>query len=139
MPRATSRVSVQLHHLRREPPGAQAAPGNGAASQAMPVPGPARAGFAAPGMAAKLCAMAGMLAGLQVAITPWFLQAASALAGGRLDRDAATRLDRESACNGTRRSAPTSRPWAAVRWPTAENMYLSPAGDRNVGAEHGAR
>jgi hypothetical protein len=58
---------MQLHHLRQAPPGAQAAPGNGAASQAMPVPGPARAGFAAPGMAAQLCAMASMLAGLWVA------------------------------------------------------------------------
>ena len=64
---------MQLHHLRREPSGAQAVPGNGAASQAMPVPGPARAGFAAPGMAVQACVMAGMLAGLWVAISPWFL------------------------------------------------------------------
>jgi len=64
---------MQLHHLRREPSGVQAVPGNGAASQAMPVPGPARAGFAAPGMAVQACVMAGMLAGLWVAISPWFL------------------------------------------------------------------
>jgi hypothetical protein len=64
---------MQLHHLRRESPGAQAVPGNGAASQAMPVPGPARAGFAAPGMAVQACVMAGMLAGLWVGISPWFL------------------------------------------------------------------
>ena len=55
---------MQLHHLRREPPGAQTVPGNGAASQAMPVTGPERAGFAAPGMAAQLFVMTGMLAGL---------------------------------------------------------------------------
>jgi len=64
---------MQLRHLRREPSGVQAAPGNGAASQAMPVPGPVRAGFAAPGMAVQACVMAGMLAGLWVAISPWFL------------------------------------------------------------------
>jgi SPW repeat len=64
---------MQLHHLRREPPGAQAVPGDGAASQAMPVPGPERDGFTAPGMAVQTCVMAGMLAGLWVAISPWFL------------------------------------------------------------------
>ena len=64
---------MQLHHLRRQPPSAQAVPGNGAASQAMPVPGPARVGFAAPGMADQAYVMAGMLAGLWVAISPWFL------------------------------------------------------------------
>jgi SPW repeat len=64
---------MQLHHLRREPSGAQAVPGNGAPSQAVPVPGPVRAGFAAPGMAVQACVMAGMLAGLWVAISPWFL------------------------------------------------------------------
>jgi hypothetical protein len=64
---------MQLHHLRREPPSAQAVPGNGTASQAMPMPGPARAGSAAPGMAAQLCVVAGILAGLWVAISPWFV------------------------------------------------------------------
>lgn len=64
---------MQLHHLRWESPGAQAVSSNGVASKAMPVPGPERAGFAAPGMAVQLCVMAGMLAGLWVAISPWFL------------------------------------------------------------------
>jgi len=64
---------MQLHHLRRESPGTQAAPGNGTVSQAVPGFGPARADVAAPGMADQLCAMAGMLAGLWVAISPWFL------------------------------------------------------------------
>jgi hypothetical protein len=44
-------------------------------------------------MAAQLCAMTAMAAILSVALSPWFLQAASALASGRLDREAATRLD----------------------------------------------
>lgn len=39
----------------------------------MPAPGPVSAGLAAPGMAAKICVMAGMLAALWVAISPWFL------------------------------------------------------------------
>jgi SPW repeat len=66
---------MQLHHLRREPSGARAVPGNGAASQAMPVSGPARAGLAAPGMAVQVCVMAGLLAGLWVAISPFILDA----------------------------------------------------------------
>jgi hypothetical protein len=90
-------VAMQLHHLRREPPGAQAVPGNGAASQAMPVPGPARAGSAAPGMAAQLCVIAGMLAGLWVTISPWFLSLQAY--GGNA-----------TACNGTMRSAAACRP-----------------------------
>jgi hypothetical protein len=60
-----------LHPLRRETPGVQTAPGNGAAIQAVPAPGPERA--AAPGTAAQLILTAGMLAGLWAAISPWFL------------------------------------------------------------------
>jgi hypothetical protein len=37
----------------------------------MPVPGTAPAGPAAPGMAAQFCVMAGLLAGLWAAISPW--------------------------------------------------------------------
>lgn len=59
---------MQLHRLRGRTPSAQAAPGNGAVSQAMPVPGPAPAG---PAPAAQLCVMAGLLAGLWAAISPW--------------------------------------------------------------------
>ena len=63
---------MHMHSLRRETPRVQAAPGNGTAGQAMPVSSPSP-GPAAPGMAVQLCLMAGMLAGLWAAISPWFL------------------------------------------------------------------
>jgi hypothetical protein len=64
---------MQLHHLHRESPRAQTAPVNGAVSQAMPAPSPVSARLAAPDMAAQTCVIAGMLAALWVAISPWFL------------------------------------------------------------------
>ena len=71
---------MHLHLLRRETSGVQTASGDGAVVQAMPAavqaaPAPVLTpvGLAAPGMAAQLCLMAGMLAGLWVAISPWFL------------------------------------------------------------------
>lgn len=59
--------------LHRESATTRPAAGNGAASQAMAIPGPGRAATAAPGVAAQLCLAAGLLAGLWVAISPWFL------------------------------------------------------------------
>jgi SPW repeat len=57
--------------LHRESATTRPAAGNGAASQAMS--GPWRAAAAAPGVAAQLFLAAGLLAGLWVAISPWFL------------------------------------------------------------------
>jgi hypothetical protein len=64
---------MQLHRLHRQSPTTQEAPGNGAARPPMPVPGPERVDRAAPGSAARLTVTAGLLAGLWVAISPWFL------------------------------------------------------------------
>ena len=64
---------MQLHRLHRQSPSTQEAPGNGVARPPMPVPGPERVDRSATGSAAQLTVTAGVLAGLWVAISPWFL------------------------------------------------------------------